>query len=657
MKRGARRVATIAIGAVVVGVGLLCVYVFHVVPKRVDRAIAEARRSGSAREVAVRAGASRAWGEGRRQGVTPLTSIRDFTDGAQAFGRVFAATPGGVVVLGPDGAWDRTLTWADGLGAAAGTAIVPHGARLAMGGSDGSVTLFDDEKVQVVRFDTGATDAPVTELASDGDLLYVGTFGAGLIVWDGEHAAALDSASGERLGEITALALGRSGLAVGTASGAVLVRRDGRLVPIERQGSPDDGERAQAPRDRVTALAWEGESIWIGTPFGLTRVGPDGRVERTRPDLFVTSLLFDAAAQKLYAGTFDSGVIVIEGSGERSLGGRQRISRIRMIDGRPVAFGPGGAWQLAEGAFVPLPQRVPASLAGSHVTALAVRGGSLWAGTFEDGLDVIDQTGKPVTHLPPAGAAYGLDQINDLDPRDEAGEVVISTVRGVVIVSDGGSRRIGLGDGLIGEQVQAAAWHGGRLALATNRGVTVVGEDGIARSVYALHGLANNHCYAAAWGGDGKLYVGTLGGLSILETDLVVDKNIVAGKTGLRSAWVTALAAAPEGMYVGTYGGGVVRVLPDGTVDDVSVATGAAKLRINPGALVLDGDRLYAGSLDDGLFVYDRRGRAWRAVSVELGSKSVTAIARWGDALWIGTDAGLTRIEMSVIDAALSPRS
>ncbi len=640
MKRRFGRVAMAIAALALVGAGGAAYWIWYVIPHRVDRAIAEARRSGAAGEVRVRKEPLRRLGQAR-PGVTALTSTADWRDGAFAFGRVWAATSGGVVALRTDGAWERTVTWADGLGAADATAIVRHGGRLAVGGGDGSITLLDDAQAQVVRFETAVPGAAITDLVSDGELLYAGTFGAGLIVWDGRKAAALTAAGGTPIAEVTALALGAHGLAVGTSAGAVLVRREGRLVPLALDGT-----------DRITALAWDGDALWVGTPFGLRNVAGDGTVSVARRDIFVTSLLADRAIGRLYVGTFDGGVALhqTQGGGERAMGGRQRIERIRMIDDRPVAFGPGGAWQLT-GDFTPLAAGVPAGLSGGHVTALMARGGEIWAGTFENGVDVFDARGQLLRHLPPAGAAYGAEQVNAIDARGR--DVILATVRGLWIELDrGGTARFGVKDGLIGEQVQDIAVASGGAAYATNRGVTVVGTDAVARSIYALQGLANNHCYAVAWGTDGRLYAGTLGGVSVLSPDLIVERSYGAAKHELRAAWVTALAATPEGIYAGTYGGGVARLTAAGEVENLGPGR---HVRVNPGAMLVDGDRLYAGTLEDGLLVYDRGRREWRAVELPLGSRSVTALAVAGDVLWIGTDRGLVRVETQVIDAALQP--
>jgi hypothetical protein len=51
----------------------------------------------------------------------------------------------------------------------------------------------------------------------------------------------------------------------------------------------------------------------------------------------------------------------------------------------------------------------------------------------------------------------------------------------------------------------------------------VSGCDGT-HSLYAFHGLVNNHVYALGARGDGRVLAGTLGGLSLLQ-DGTVRRN------------------------------------------------------------------------------------------------------------------------------------
>ena len=65
--------------------------------------------------------------------------------------------------------------------------------------------------------------------------------------------------------------------------------------------------------------------------------------------------------------------------------------------------------------------------------------------------------------------------------------------------------------------------------------------------------------------------------------------------------------------------------------------------------MTVSGDRLYAGSLDRGLFVYDRGSNRWSSTAMGLPSKNVTALAAGGGYLYVGTDNGLVRIAEGAI--------
>jgi hypothetical protein len=150
----------------------------------------------------------------------------------------------------------------------------------------------------------------------------------------------------------------------------------------------------------------------------------------------------------------------------------------------------------------------------------------------------------------------------------------------------------------------------------------------------------NNHVYAVAASGR-QVVAGTLGGVSVLDGD-VVRVNYTTANSHLRHNWITALARVGEDWFAGTYGAGVLRldsagewhVFPD--LKDAFV--------VNPNAMLATADRVYAGSLGQGLFVYERPEERWRNTNVGLPSLNVTALAAAGGYLYVGTDNGLVRI-------------
>src|SRR5260370_7093112 len=65
---------------------------------------------------------------------------------------------------------------------------------------------------------------------------------------------------------------------------------------------------------------------------------------------------------------------------------------------------------------------------------------------------------------------------------------------------------------------------------------------------------------------------------------------------------------------------------------------------INPNAMLVTPKHVLAGSLENGLLIYDRSTGRWHTVQDGLPSPNVTALAASGNTIWIGTDNGLVKI-------------
>jgi ligand-binding sensor domain-containing protein len=179
----------------------------------------------------------------------------------------------------------------------------------------------------------------------------------------------------------------------------------------------------------------------------------------------------------------------------------------------------------------------------------------------------------------------------------------------------------------------------GGMTLATPAGITFLTPDG-ARSIYAFHGLVNNHVYTL--GAEGRrLLVGTLGGLSLLDQGQV-RMNYTTANSGLKANWITALAPVGDEWFVGSYGGGIFRLDATGRFEKFFDAP--ESFVVNPNAMLSTDRRVYAGTLERGLYVYDRSLQRWSDVMAGLPSPNVTALAVHNNYLYIGTDNGLIRI-------------
>jgi ligand-binding sensor domain-containing protein len=197
---------------------------------------------------------------------------------------------------------------------------------------------------------------------------------------------------------------------------------------------------------------------------------------------------------------------------------------------------------------------------------------------------------------------------------------------------------LGRDEGLLSNHV-TDVWFGSTgMIAATPAGITFLDAAG-SRSLYAFHGLVNNHVYTLAAAGE-RLLAGTLGGLSVLDAG-VVRASYTTGNSELKHNWITSIVAFDHDWFVGTYGAGVLRL--DETGRWHVFADAGRPLEINPNAMAAGADRVYAGALGEGLFVYERASGRWRVITAGLPSLNVTAIELSGGYLYVGTDNGLVR--------------
>jgi ligand-binding sensor domain-containing protein len=226
-------------------------------------------------------------------------------------------------------------------------------------------------------------------------------------------------------------------------------------------------------------------------------------------------------------------------------------------------------------------------------------------------------------------------------PNAANGTVAVATANGLVLFDQLGRKQqvLGRSDGLLADHVTDAALYRGGMVLATPAGLTFLDSSG-PRSLYAFHGLVNNHVYTVAAAGK-EVVAGTLGGISVLEDENVAANYTVANR-GLTHNWISALVRDGHDWIVGTYGGGIVRLRADGHFEAFDVATG--KFEVYPNAMLATDSHVLAGTLSNGLYVYNRSSNHWTVIREGLPSLTVTALASGDGNIYVGTDNGLVRI-------------
>jgi ligand-binding sensor domain-containing protein len=658
--------------AAIIGVAILAIVggtIFFFVRWINSRIVAEGR------QVEVRVASLRA---PSTDGFSVYLDASDVRAVAEFAGSHYLATSGGLIALDQSFNVKRRYTTSEGLPENDLTVLAVFRERLFIGTAGSGLVSFDGTSFTGYSF-IKPKAARVSALAATESELLIGTLDGGVFEFDGEtFTRRYNSTAGGDFNKITALLPYESRLYIGTQESGLYIWREAHIERI----TTTEG----LPSPHVTALAAMPSSlsdngvVAVATDFGVSGLGDANEIKAMTNRPNITSLA--ASGGRLWAGLFGGGVI--------DLGAEQAIrttastadrSTLSETPGLPpaapatVQSGEGRLWALTrEGAFVrdeaatgPGFEGVAGGLAGGvlsagHVTGLALdSAGRLWVGYFDRGVDTISlETGERLSHI----EDDRVREINFLGFDAGDGRLLAATSRGLVIFDGNSGRSVltreqgGLIDNSIAHvtvanvTAQVAArgaatvgnLEGRALVLATPKGLTQV-LGGRARSITAFHGLANNHIYTSAAVGS-RLFAGSLAGLVELE-GLRVIRTYTTSNSQLSHDWVSALANADGTLYVGTNGGGVDALLPTG--EWVNFSDQVGKFEVNQNAMHFDGERVYVGTGDRGILVYNTRARRWNQVSAGLPSPNVTAITSDERFVYAGTMNGLVRIEKRVI--------
>jgi ligand-binding sensor domain-containing protein len=291
-------------------------------------------------------------------------------------------------------------------------------------------------------------------------------------------------------------------------------------------------------------------------------------------------------------------------------------------------------WVLAR----PRPESLPPG--PSHVNALAMLESRLVVGLFNGGLAVGEFAGPGKAQSlkwssVPGSAAWGVNAL-----LNAGGSLYVASLRGASRFD--GQKLRQLEGGASGAAFSLAPTPGG-VAVGFGHGVLL--PDG--RFLSAFHGLPGNQALALAAGE--QLFVGTPTGLGAIAGNRV-SWRVISGEGKLPHPWITALHLRGEELFIGTYGGGVARRLaskanPNGPGQFESFPE-TEGFKVNTGCLVEAGGRLYLGTDGKGLYRLSPDDRCFLSVRVPLPSPRITAIMPGKDVLYVGTDEGLTRLNL-----------
>ncbi len=418
------------------------------------------------------------------------------------------------------------------------------------------------------------------------------------------------------------------------------------------------------PGVQVNRLAADGDSLWVATSRGVARID-HGEVKWLGkkdglPDDFVWDIAPDDGGWRVEtmggpARIDNSGVTAAQGPSLRRAPIAFADGRLLVDDDGVTRLGPDGA---ARNILKPV------GLPSPDVSALAVGDEALYVGTFDRGVAAVrwDRDEGSLSIDPVEGLIDA--RINALAVRRLGGaeELWVGTARGASRVRGGQVTHFTVADGLPDDHVSAILIEGDVVRIVTSKGYGEVTAAGLAR-ITTESGLPTTRLLAAARAADGALWLGGVHGAARLGCDRAGCDSPSWSMTraidgGLPDDYVTALVAAGDDVWVGTYSSGLARRSGRHwtTVREPELPSNW----INAGALALWRDRVWAGTVERGLAVSPRQrpgedqGR-WTSLGIADGlpSADVTALVADERGLWVGTRGGLARVVMPVVVGGL----
>lgn len=495
-------------------------------------------------------------------------------------------------------------------------------------------------------FQDGLPQQAVLSIAQTSDgYLWFGTY-EGLARFNGVNFTVFDRYNTPQIQNNaiwTLLTTSDGTLWIGTLGGGLVSYLNGKFSVLTKQ----DG----LPSDIVYAvIAAPDGTLWIGTQGGVAARTPDGKLQTYTYISTVRSLCLDRSGT-LWIGTEGSGVMHLR-DGKLTRFAADRLgttiySILETQDGTVwlADYGRGlVAWKNGQlrhyGLEHGLPDRLVWALyEDSHK--------ELWVGFDGGGCARVRQGRFEVFSV-----RHGLSQgfVRSMC-EDHEGSFWLGTSGGITRLRDTKVTVFGSSQGLSYDAVRSiCATEDGVLWFGTDGGgVTALKPDGTTEVFNVANGrLPHDFVRSVYPSRRGGVWVGTNGGGLALVTTRTT--TVYDTRRGLANNNVYALAEDDTGtLWIGTYGSGLNRLLPDGSLKAYTVADGLSQNTIR--CLIPDGEGgVWIGTNGGGLNRLRRDG-TWQVWKREngLASDVVLALYQKDGELWIGTDMGLNRLYNGVL--------
>lgn len=455
-----------------------------------------------------------------------------------------------------------------------------------------------------------------TCLLTDGNLLWVGT-AHGPVAWDGKRAWRFPISSAgcdERVLDL---------VQAGTR----------RIVRLERGGLSEITSRGivplqGVPAGTVTALAGS-DALWIGTAQGLYRWTDGGAIavdpSTGGPSPAIVSLCSERGTT--LAATFEGTIFEVSGNRlvSRCAGNGGMLSSVGLVEG---SIWLGYANGLTNGAGDRIV--VPGCLSANHVTAILPTPRGTLVGTFREGLVLLTGDDRVI----PLGRDFPSGEVNAL--LEIGGRIWVATQRGIAVATRQGAESGDWEYRYPDLRCLTLSEREGEILIGTHRGllrenkgrVALLGRD---------EGLPGETVFSLLWCGD-TLWLGTSGGLARMVAGRPIE---TIRDPAIPSGWVTALVAVPQGFLGGMYGGGVFGRF-EGEFRRLR-----RKGDINPQAAIATRQGALLGTANEGVLAWVGGEFVSLGYADGLPGLNVTAFAANGESLWVGTTTGLLRYPLA----------
>ncbi|MBN1754646.1 hypothetical protein JW877_00395 [bacterium] len=547
-----------------------------------------------------------------------ITSTRDCYDGLYFEDYYYFISAGGLVRATPDFKEYNCFTVQNGLPTLNFTALDTFRNTLYISTLDRGLLSLKGDILTHYHFEKDEFNTLSALKGSPSGLLMGGDFN-GYLIFDGQT---FSLRLAESIKGIFSIDCNKEGeISFGTKSQGLIIVKSNNMVisvPIKYEGK-------DVP---VNAVKYFQGIPFIATNQGIFKINRSDGAELVLKSFFCTGL--EALEDKFFGYSYSGEIIEVMELRKASLG--VPVNGAFSHNNELYYCTNEGIATIEHWKYRPKKQ-----LSENYITSVSLNPKGLLIGTFEKGLNFLDPDGQ-------FRADYYSERIRQINwihysPQNEVS--YIATTDGLSQFK--GEKEVGFWDakeGIINNYISYLLSHQGVLYLATGGGLTIY-DQGVFKNLYAFHGLVNNHVYTLAYHNE-KLYIGTLGGISVYEKGNIVN-NYTTSNTDMTVNWITALLFRDGVLWVGTYGGGLLKMEKEGQF--TQLFKGDGNFEVNNNALYSDDRYLYVGTLDRGLLVADPESMRFKYYTDLLPSLNVTAVTGGPDNVYLGTDRGLLIIQ------------